>query len=1033
MYVLFCIARELQSSLNPVVCSAIIDQGGIEYFVNITRMERGKLRSMAVEALRVLSEDLSPSRQTRAELCYHGAAEALGLALSDGIESSRKQPSNVGMPSLIDLGQLKDIHESLSALANVLDPLPEGVSVGYHLKSDGRDIHKLLLEGCRQTTSSGGLSALLFIASLRFIPIEGAQLENIHIDTMFLLEEACRSLASVSPLLLSRQLAASGYAKWTDDVLISLGMVANQLERCENRAENLEDSILEIQVNVLRCLGALARYEPLKTRIVDRLLPFLLKMSTARDGGESSNAANQTFQALGLSDDEIAVQVSGNNAQLLADWFCLKRSCEIQAMARDEIRMLLKNIWREPLRECGGSVATTQLNRVGSERSDVSSGTCSDLFEIALNESEPSSSKALEDIIRQYQEVYGSSEPRPKLDAEAGSESLLVEQSFPMDSTDNERKWILAHESVLRETGATLVRPAPHVGELLRRMFPSTLIRDRVAPWNNLRPKSSFQFRGFMMPKRRYFSFRREGQLLSRLCQMESALCESSDVHWTLGFLNSSFAGEFSESLVQALYMCPMIIGLSFSQTGAVAGADDPEVNVDDGGSAMVSSLVGSLPPWIFSLTFDGLLNDRVMKSLVKVLETMGRLTAGHTDQLGSISHSSRSKNDQSQGRFSFLAVRRSPKIQKDSWKSFFRLLGHTEIVSSKSAPRPLSTLKVLDLSGNRLGDDLCAAVLLLAHDKDSGCTLEEVDLSGNCIGDASSVLKVLREYVNQHRYQQHTGRATTKKRWKSHLHTLVLADNDLHTGRAWLEFLYMLKNDALELQVLDISNNGLVLGDHEDDLCDAAVSALLKSTSLRRLNLSKNAFSQRSLDQLLQALALATNDSVLSFLDIEGNVPSLSEQQKSLLASFLSRTRKNLVQRSLNSHKEVEVLSDSSAEIASPSLMVAVQAEESVDALTSNASSSKQGKPELWENMITVLFSAPLVFFNDREIATPFEKLDFAMEREILWQCLKEASREIDLFFDNATADRLLTAISKRCTCLHYSGTYHMFFGRWH
>jgi Leucine Rich repeat len=402
----------------------------------------------------------------------------------------------------------------------------------------------------------------------------------------------------------------------------------------------------------------------------------------------------------------------------------------------------------------------------------------------------------------------------------------------------------------------------------------------------------------------------------------------------------------------------------------------------------------------------------------------MGRLTAGHTDHLNSVSHSSRRKNDQSQGRFSYLAVRRSPTIQKDAWKSFFRLLGHTEVGRAKSSPRPLSTLKVLDLSGNKLGDDLCAAVLLLAHDKDSGCTLEEVDLSGNCIGDASSVLKVLREYVNQHRYQQHTGRATTKKRWKSHLHTLVLADNDLYAGRAWLEFLYMLKNDALELQVLDISNNKLVLGDHEDDLCDTVVSALLKSTSLRRLSMSKNSFSQKALDQMLQGLALATNDSVLSFLDIEDNVPKLSEQQEALLASFLNRARKNLVQRTANAHKEIEMQSETSMESAPPSELVAAQVKQSPDASISNADSSKQGKPELWENMITVLFSAPLVYYNDREIATPFAKLDFAMEREILWQCLKEASREIDLFFDNATADRLLTAISKRCTCLHYSGT---------
>ena len=40
-----------------------------------------------------------------------------------------------------------------------------------------------------------------------------------------------------------------------------------------------------------------------------------------------------------------------------------------------------------------------------------------------------------------------------------------------------------------------------------------------------------------------------------------------------------------------------------------------------------------------------------------------------------------------------------------------------------------------------------------------------------------------------------------------------------------------------------------------------------------------------------------------------------------------------------------------------------------------------------------------------------------------LLWQCLKQASRDIELSFDSATHDRLLATISKQCSCLHYSG----------
>jgi Leucine-rich repeat (LRR) protein len=60
---------------------------------------------------------------------------------------------------------------------------------------------------------------------------------------------------------------------------------------------------------------------------------------------------------------------------------------------------------------------------------------------------------------------------------------------------------------------------------------------------------------------------------------------------------------------------------------------------------------------------------------------------------------------------------------------------------------RPLSTLKSLDLSGNGLGDELCAKLLGLIHDKDSGCSLEQLDLSGNNVRDGTNVVKVLSGY----------------------------------------------------------------------------------------------------------------------------------------------------------------------------------------------------------------------------------------------------------------------------------------------
>ena len=51
---------------------------------------------------------------------------------------------------------------------------------------------------------------------------------------------------------------------------------------------------------------------------------------------------------------------------------------------------------------------------------------------------------------------------------------------------------------------------------------------------------------------------------------------------------------------------------------------------------------------------------------------------------------------------------------------------------------------------------------------------------------------------------------------------------------------------------------------------------------------------------------------------------------------------------------------------------------------------------------------------------------LDFELERELLWQCFKEAPVDVGLSFDNATTDRLQATMTKNCGCLHFSGHGH-------
>ena len=63
-----------------------MEGGAISSFVSIAQNNRGKLRSIAVQALRVISEDISSCRQTRLQLCEDAAARALGTTLKDDVD-----------------------------------------------------------------------------------------------------------------------------------------------------------------------------------------------------------------------------------------------------------------------------------------------------------------------------------------------------------------------------------------------------------------------------------------------------------------------------------------------------------------------------------------------------------------------------------------------------------------------------------------------------------------------------------------------------------------------------------------------------------------------------------------------------------------------------------------------------------------------------------------------------------------------------------------------------------------------------------
>lgn len=969
-------------------------------FVQIALEHQGRLRSVSVEAIRVLSEDTNRVRQTRLQLCNSNAAEALGKTLKDCLADLMPlaETSGFGQEFRDPEGRLfaavKDVHASLRALSNILEP-PQKRSSKL-LQSQSINPKEMLIKGCMDLVQSEGMDPLIWISSLPLTPSALSQSSVFMPDREDLVAEACKSLANLCPLLLSDLASSSGSAKWAISVFKSLDRMLDTRDEDSSDGGDQELSS-DFGIDALKGIGALAEYEPLKIKIVDQTIGKLLQLkSLSGDTGDVSNAANQVLLSLGFTEDEIAVQAAGNDPRLLVDWFCLHRALVIQAMARDEIRAQVADMWTSPLEDSDVKMSLSTLQRNPSE--SWSTGLEDQLFENFTADRD--SLFYRETLLQQYHYVYQHELIRLEnnygidrvIDDYKNKGSLLSPHVFPMNHTMVERDWVLSHRQRVLSNDERRFAASPYLPErvenLLDSCFPCTLLRNEIIPMQEFSPEASFDFRALMMPQRQYFSFRREGQLLARLCEKQAAVIDSVDVHWTLCFTNSTFAGEFVESLVQTLYLCPMITGLSFSKKSNLIGIGRDIDGDEEIGSGLLANLAGSLPPWVSYLTFDNTLGDKDLRSLVSILDTMGKLSLD--SNIGRAAH-----NNQSQGKYTCMSIRNTPHISRETWGIFFNLLGKTGPSTRGPVSIPLASLKVLDLSGNKLGDEACALVLELLHEKDSGCSVEKLDLSGNKIGRGANVVRVLKSYIEYYRYDQLQG-TSTRNSWKSSLHTLNLAENDLFLGQVALEIFGLLQNNALSLKYLDLSNNGL-----EGDPYQIIAGSLPKNTALSHLNLSGNKFSAPLIDYIFHHLTDVEIDSGLSFLQLQNNSPLLTRSQQEKLEKFLRKSRKNAIERRVKGqetgHEEVVTLPEFGLD-----------------------------EVDTGDNMITVLFSAPLVFADDENYLHPFAKLDFDMERELLWQCMKEASRDIELSFDNAHHSRLLATLTKRCSCLHYSGHGH-------
>ena len=556
--------------------------------------------------------------------------------------------------------------------------------------------------------------------------------------------------------------------------------------------------------------------------------------------------------------------------------------------------------------------------------------------------------------------------------------SFLECHQYPLSDPIVEKDWIRGHFAS-SETHATLLDQAvpqlsSHVDQLLRTFYPSKLIRDEVLPIFDFKPDASFGFCVWAMPSGRYFSFRREGSLIVKECE---TIQDLERVHCSICFHNSTYSGEFLDVLLQTIYQCPMVVqALSFSNDEMRSEESRHNACHEFEGSEMLVNLLGrNLPSSLHQLTLDDVLSNKAAEELIRVIRDVPRAV----------------QDDESSGSgkstLQALALTNSPHIKKKTYESFVTSL---DVPSSS-----LSCLKMLDLAGNLLGDELSAKFLSFALSPVSSSQISCLDMSRNNIGEGEYVKKVFEDYAGVS---------------KPRLRVLNLSGNDLGVGDAALQVVASLGDCLKLLRCLDVSNNGL----SSSAFLVTLGGSLSSHKKLVNLDISRNSFSPISMNSFFTKLHSMSRSGIgvnLAFVHLNGNVPPLSTGQELVLEEALAMNRTKIASASVSNQTsfESDTLSTMSGTFGGPKM--------ELDIPTSDYTAL---------NSITVLISAPLVWRDSSNNLHPIDTLDFKLEKSLLWQCFSEASRDIDLLYDNATTDRLQAVKTMGRRCLHFSGHGH-------
>lgn len=254
--------------------STIITNGGLDATIRIIEAcPLGEQRLMAIRLLHIISDaTTSGNDQIFEKVVDAGAVRAIGKILKQGSFYFLKMilPKNTKEEGEEDKRHidfvLQELYYALPALANMVD-----LSVSSEKKElrESCDTQRLIGQICKDIGSSGGLESLLQLAMCSG-SIERFPSLSITVDHNDILVESYRSLASLCPILTSSVASDEGLTrKWSFQMLLALTAVLNEEEQ--------EDFIVEeFQLESLRGLCSLVKYDPIKVSLCIELFIFVL-------------------------------------------------------------------------------------------------------------------------------------------------------------------------------------------------------------------------------------------------------------------------------------------------------------------------------------------------------------------------------------------------------------------------------------------------------------------------------------------------------------------------------------------------------------------------------------------------------------------------------------------------------------------------------------------------------------------------------------------------------------------------------------